>query len=219
MREIKSFIEVMAGDIGFYMGDGKLSDAIQAFTYSKALKELGYETPSHTFMFISPDKVVEAVNKTRITSSYFYKKEFEAGRVKILRPSETYLDVSKGCIEAFSNNFENYPYGWLQILGFLPVLAFRKIGIKFPNLFPFFNICSEDTLIYLRIIYDYFVKRVKEYPNEHKLYTAEIERLKWVKKLNKETTDPALLMLYCLLDGQGVKKLLKKNTLTLEKTK
>lgn len=201
MKEIKSYEDIRKGDIGFYVGKGGISDIIEKVTTEKKLLNLGYKIPSHTFIFLGEGKVIEAVEKTRINSDYIYKKEFSQGNVYIFRPVDDSLqEECSGCLDAFTRNFNNYPYGWLQIVGFLPVLLFREIGVNIPNPFPLFTVCSEDTLIYLRIIYTYLKEKGNETGNT--FYLSECKKLEWVKNLNRNTTDPALLLLYCITDGK-----------------
>lgn len=190
MKRIVNWEDIQTGDLGWHVGLGDISEAISHLTYRKDLENLGFKTPSHIFIVLNKTQVIEALEKTKVRLRMEYKEAFDAGRVYIFRP-ESVEEATKTALMTFYLKFNNHPYGWLQILGFLPVIALRKMHLSTPNLFPLGTICSEDGLLYLRMLMQELGRRGN---------TDLALKLGWTVNLDRNTTDPALLLMCCLFD-------------------
>jgi hypothetical protein len=190
MLRVNKWEDVQPGDLGWYVGPGIISDAIEHITARKDLISLGFKIPSHVFIVLNKTQVIEALEKTKVRSKLEYKADFEAGNVYIFRPDAPEQIVKDTLLEFYSK-YDNHPYGWLQILGFIPVLLLRKLHLNVFNPFPLGTVCSEDGLIYLRMLMLALSKAGE---------TEKALKLGWTVRLDPNTTDPALLLICCIKD-------------------
>lgn len=195
------FADAQTGDIGFHDGREEVSQAISSATdtrqYRRAIAGTDLAArayvPSHAFIVRSRTQVIEALEKTRVRPLAVYADASAEGRVVLFRP-EAPEEMKGQVMEAFVRHYEGAAYGWLQVVGFLPVLWVRRLtGRRMPNPFPAGLICSEDALLYLRALH--FVLR------EAGLHREEA-KLRWSKRVGRNTTDPALLLACCLNNAE-----------------
>jgi|GEM_PF-4102755 len=179
--------DLRLGDIGFVAGEGFLSKAITRLTRRSDLR--GIQTPSHAFVICSRTQVIEALDKTKIRPLAVYSAAFKAGRALAFRPPGT-LQAKRVAMQSFVREYLNASYGWMQIMGFLPVLWARKrFGGKMANPAPGGEICSEISVLWLwRLQMSLHMGGERE----------AADRLAWVDLLDRDTTDPALLLAFCL---------------------
>lgn len=190
MKRIIDWSQIRHGDIGFIAGEGFVSEAIRTLTERMDLLLL--PTPSHAFLILSKTETIEALEKTVVRPVALYKQRFEAGLVFIYRP-DVPDSVRRLAIDWVYDNYKGAAYGWGQILGFLPVMAWRKLTGQDPvNLLPVGTICSELVLLFLR----------KEFKLCASLgHHEQAIKLAWVTALSKDTTDPALELACCQRDS------------------
>lgn len=190
MLRVVNWDDIQEGDLGWYAGDGPLSKAIRRLTHRRDLDALGFKTPSHLFIVLNSTQVIEALEKTKVRAKLEYKDAFLNGRVYIYRPEATEA-TRKAALQEFYERFNNHPYGWLQILAFLPVLALRKVGLNSENLLPMGNICSEDGILYLRML-------LRRLHNDGEIDKALA--LGWAVGISNNSIDPALMLICCIYD-------------------
>jgi len=185
MERITSWKEIELGDLGFYAGDGFLSESIEHLTHRDDLD--GLPTPSHSLIILSKSQVFESVKYTRIRPLMLYEDDFKAGRMIVFRPPLS-KDLRAEALSEMTIKYNNAIYGWGQILAFIPVLWWRRLtGNQGINVLPAGTVCSELSLILCRKYYD-------------KADSTAARLLRWAYQLNKNTTDPALLMSCCIHD-------------------
>lgn len=179
--------DLRTGDIGFVAGKGAVSKTISRLTKRRDLG--GFPTPSHAFVLASRTQVVEALEKTKVRSSAVYAAAFGARRATAFRPPGS-PEVKRTAMRAFLREYTGASYGWLQIVGFLPVLWARKrLDKEIRNPVPGGEICSEIALLWL-----WRLQVALEIAGEKDAARS----LEWVDLLSRDTTDPALLMSECL---------------------
>lgn len=197
------FKDARLGDLGFHDGTAPASEVIERVTatkeYLKAIEGTDLAAkgfvPSHAFIVCSETQVIESLEKTKIRPLAVYADAAEEGRVVLLRPDAPDV-LKRRVMEVFVKQYDGAAYGWLQIVGFLPVLWWRRLtGRRLPNPMPLGVICSEAALLWLRMLW--FVLTEAE-----PACGAEEAKLRWVKRVGRNTTDPALLLACCLHDAE-----------------
>lgn len=190
MRRITEWAEIRGGDVGFHVGRGFVSQAIEALTERHDLQ--GLQTPSHAALVLSRSEVIEALDKTVVRALACYQQRFGEGLFYVYRPDLS-DDVRREALAWVAREYRGAAYGWLQIPAFLPVLGLRRLfGRDLPNLMPVGTICSELVLLYLRKAHELLV------------CTQDVARanyLRWVWAVGQDTTDPALQLACCQRDA------------------
>jgi len=190
MERVMSWKNVAMGQLGFFRGDTALSETLSYVTEREDL--MGLPTPSHSAIILSKSQVFESVLKTRIRPLMIYKKDFENGDFIVFDP-DVPREIRIKALSRMTFKYNGAVYGWLQIPGFLPALAYRRLtGRQGFNPLPVGTVCSELSLMLCRYYYEELLN-ARMFPQARKLF--------WAKLLHKNTTDPALLLACCLRDG------------------
>ena len=184
MKRITRWQDVTTGMLGSIEGKGFISESIEHMTQRNDLLD-GVKTPSHSFVVINPMFVIESLSHTVLTPLASYRQAFDEGRVVFYEPPIP-VEIRAKALRTIRRSYLGADYGWGQILAFLPVLFWRRLtGHRAPNLLPIGTICSELALMAIR-----------EYRKEAVaagLHDAA-RRLVWSVALNRQITDPALLL-------------------------
>lgn len=187
MKQVERWQDIEPGDLGYLRGTGFVSESIEHLT--DRLDLMGFPTPSHAVLVLSKTQIIEALSRTKVRPLAVYQGRFLAGDFVVFRP-DVPAAIRRQALDEIWRKYNGAAYGWGQILGFLPVIAVRRLtGKDAVNLLPLGTICSELTLLYLRRCYDLLHVAGD---------LARAARLAWAWHLQQNTTDPAL-QLACVL--------------------
>ena len=132
------------GDVGFCTKRGNfLAKAIRWFTRSKW---------SHTYVIYQtePEILVLEAGVFQVQLVPFSKYESKKYVNAVMRPVNFMPDAIEKGLAKVKEKIEAH-YGWLQLIGFIPVVLFKRLlGMKISNPAKGGIICSELVLQYLR---------------------------------------------------------------------
>ena len=144
MLELKSFDGLQPMDQGILHGSGPLQKVIEA-------AEGGWAC--HAFTVLNATQVFEALEGGMTLSPLeSYRSSFEAGNLRLFRPDGS-LAAKKAARDAFYLAGKGHPYAYPQLVGFLFVLAARRLFRRdIPNPLPVSWVCSEANCRGLRLL-------------------------------------------------------------------